>query len=316
MVATSATRDAANAQEFTDRVLEILGVAPEVITGDEEAWLSFTGATRELAGTPLAADACRRTWSPTSAAAPPSSSSAGPTREERAGSRGQQRPLGEHRLRPADRAAPARRPAARQRRSRPRSRTSTPRSSQAAAAVPAEKARTLVGLAGSVTTVAAIALGLDEYDSARIHHSRISAARVHEISWRPARDDASRTGGDPGHAPGPGGRDRRGRAHPRPDHDPVRLRRSPRQRARHPRRHRLVADPVHPAGLSLLAPDGQATRRRRRRRWRAARPRSARSPPARLTCRSSPPGSRSAVPAPAGQLAGGGRGHPPQVLPR
>ena len=57
MVATSATRDAANAQEFTDRVLEILGVAPEVITGDEEAWLSFTGATRELAGSPLA-DEC------------------------------------------------------------------------------------------------------------------------------------------------------------------------------------------------------------------------------------------------------------------
>src|ERR1700761_66618 len=56
MVATSATRDAANSQEFTDRVFDILGTAPEVITGDEEAWLSFTGATRELAGTPLAAE--------------------------------------------------------------------------------------------------------------------------------------------------------------------------------------------------------------------------------------------------------------------
>jgi exopolyphosphatase/guanosine-5'-triphosphate,3'-diphosphate pyrophosphatase len=55
MVATSATRDAANSQEFTDRVLGVLGVPPEVITGDEEAWLSFTGATRELSGTPLAA---------------------------------------------------------------------------------------------------------------------------------------------------------------------------------------------------------------------------------------------------------------------
>src|SRR6202012_4891647 len=54
MVATSATRDAANSAEFTDRVVAILGVAPEVITGDEEAWLSFTGATRELAWTPLA----------------------------------------------------------------------------------------------------------------------------------------------------------------------------------------------------------------------------------------------------------------------
>lgn len=48
IVATSATRDAANAQEFSDRVVEILGVAPEVIGGDEEAMLSFTGATRGL----------------------------------------------------------------------------------------------------------------------------------------------------------------------------------------------------------------------------------------------------------------------------
>jgi len=59
MVATSATRDAENSQEFVDRVKEVLGVAPEVVTGDEEASLSFTGATREIAGTPLAqADCC------------------------------------------------------------------------------------------------------------------------------------------------------------------------------------------------------------------------------------------------------------------
>ena len=49
MVATSATRDAANADEFTQRVTEVLGVAPEVLTGPEEALLSFTGATAELA---------------------------------------------------------------------------------------------------------------------------------------------------------------------------------------------------------------------------------------------------------------------------
>ena len=33
-----------------------------------------------------------------------------------------------------------------------------------------------------MTTVAAIALGLDEYDPVRIHHSRISAAQVHEVA--------------------------------------------------------------------------------------------------------------------------------------
>jgi len=48
MVATSATRDAANAAEFVRGVTGILGVAPEVLSGDEEARLSFTGATAEL----------------------------------------------------------------------------------------------------------------------------------------------------------------------------------------------------------------------------------------------------------------------------
>ncbi len=45
-------------------------------------------------------------------------------------------------------------------------------------------AQTLVGLAGSVTTVAGIALDLPFYDSARIHHSRISAADIHAVTER------------------------------------------------------------------------------------------------------------------------------------
>src|SRR5580693_1687525 len=48
MVATSATRDADNAAEFVRLVKEVLGVGPEVLTGAEEALLSFTGATAEL----------------------------------------------------------------------------------------------------------------------------------------------------------------------------------------------------------------------------------------------------------------------------
>src|SRR5580693_8356988 len=52
MVATSATRDAANAAEFVRMVKEVLGVAPEVLTGAQEAVLSFTGATAELAAGP------------------------------------------------------------------------------------------------------------------------------------------------------------------------------------------------------------------------------------------------------------------------
>src|SRR5262249_7251916 len=50
MVATSATRDARNAAEFRDMVTAVLGAPPEVVSGDEEARLSFTGAVRDLPG--------------------------------------------------------------------------------------------------------------------------------------------------------------------------------------------------------------------------------------------------------------------------
>jgi len=48
--ATSAARDAANAAEFADGVRARMGVEPEVVTGDEEARLSYVGATRTLLG--------------------------------------------------------------------------------------------------------------------------------------------------------------------------------------------------------------------------------------------------------------------------
>lgn len=47
-VATSAARDASNSDEFFDRAEEILGVRPELLSGEEEARLSFDGATAEL----------------------------------------------------------------------------------------------------------------------------------------------------------------------------------------------------------------------------------------------------------------------------
>ena len=46
--ATSAARDAENAQAFVDGVRDLVGVAPEVLDGEQEARLSFTGATRDL----------------------------------------------------------------------------------------------------------------------------------------------------------------------------------------------------------------------------------------------------------------------------
>lgn len=52
-VATSATRDAQNRQEFEDTIESILGVRPEVISGVEEADLSFLAATSMTARTDL-----------------------------------------------------------------------------------------------------------------------------------------------------------------------------------------------------------------------------------------------------------------------
>ena len=47
-VATSASRDARNRQVFVDGIQNLIGVEPEVITGDEEAALSFAGASSVL----------------------------------------------------------------------------------------------------------------------------------------------------------------------------------------------------------------------------------------------------------------------------
>ena len=51
-----------------------------------------------------------------------------------------------------------------------------------AGAIPVRQAQTLIGLAGSVTTVAGIAMRLPAYDAARIHHARVSAAEAHEVT--------------------------------------------------------------------------------------------------------------------------------------
>jgi exopolyphosphatase/guanosine-5'-triphosphate,3'-diphosphate pyrophosphatase len=196
MVATSATRDAANSQEFTDRVVEILGVTPEVITGDEEAWLSFTGATSELAGTPLAAE-CPPPYLVIDIGGGSTEFVLGGTGEADVRSRmsrgevsGGETSRGQVQGRSVDIGCV--RMTERHLHGDPPAQTEIANAvrdidaalDQAAEAVPAEKAATLVGLAGSVTTVAGIALGLHEYDSARIHHSRISAAQVHDISGR------------------------------------------------------------------------------------------------------------------------------------
>ena len=48
IAATSAVRDAANRDAYVDRVVELTGVRPEVVPGEDEARLSYLGATSQL----------------------------------------------------------------------------------------------------------------------------------------------------------------------------------------------------------------------------------------------------------------------------
>jgi exopolyphosphatase / guanosine-5'-triphosphate,3'-diphosphate pyrophosphatase len=178
MVATSATRDAANAAEFTAGVTQILGAAPEVLTGSQEAALSFAGATAELAG--RAADGAQ-------IAAPYLVTDiGGGSTEFVLGGAGPE--AGELAACSVDIGCV--RLTERHLHSDPPTEAEIAAATadidaavgRAAAAVQAGRARTLVGLAGSVTTVAGIALALPAYDPSRIHHARIPAGQVHEVS--------------------------------------------------------------------------------------------------------------------------------------
>jgi exopolyphosphatase / guanosine-5'-triphosphate,3'-diphosphate pyrophosphatase len=167
MVATSASRDAENREDFRSMVRTVLGVEPEVVTGDEEAALSFDGATRDL------------------------DPSAGPFLVMDIGGGSTELVLGTTSV-----------TAARSvdvgcvRLTERHLHSDPPTESEVAAAVadvdaaidhvrevvPVAQARTAIGLAGSVTTVAALALGLPSYDAVRIHLSVVSAADVRRVT--------------------------------------------------------------------------------------------------------------------------------------
>lgn len=176
-VATSASRDAENRDEFVQGVVAILGVEPEVISGDQEAEFSFTGATREL----VSHGHLERPFLVVDIGGGSTEFVVGDdhVRAARSVDIGCVR-LTERHLAVdgalTDPPTQAQIAAVR--------RDIEAALDQAAETVPLSEARTLVGLAGSVTTVAAIALGLPEYDSAAIHHSRITYDQVREITHR------------------------------------------------------------------------------------------------------------------------------------
>ena len=66
----------------------------------------------------------------------------------------------------------------------------------------ATEAATLVGLAGTITTVAAIELGLPEYDPERIHHFHLTRAAAEDVFRTLATENAEQRAHNPGLEPG------------------------------------------------------------------------------------------------------------------
>jgi exopolyphosphatase/guanosine-5'-triphosphate,3'-diphosphate pyrophosphatase len=165
--ATSATRDATNRHLFVDGVRERLGIEPEVISGEEEAALSFAGAIQDFQesdGPFLVVDIGGGSTEfvfGTSKVESAKSVNIGCVR------------MSERHF-AQDPATQAQVDAARA--------DIVQAIAEAATIVPITKAKTLIAVAGTATTVAAAVLNLSEYDRYAIHLSRISAEQTHAAS--------------------------------------------------------------------------------------------------------------------------------------
>jgi len=170
MVATSATRDATNRESFVTGVERVLGVTPEVLSGTAEAALSFVGATRELRGSGIQSMSDQPPYLVVDIGGGSTEAVLGT--DEVVASRsvdvGCVRLTERHLL--DDPPTPAQVAAAEA--------DIDAALDLVAADVPLASARTLVGVAGTVTTVAAIALGLPAYDPDAIHGARVTSDQV------------------------------------------------------------------------------------------------------------------------------------------
>ncbi|MBV8692466.1 MAG: Ppx/GppA family phosphatase [Actinobacteria bacterium] len=184
MTATSAARDATNRDDFFVPAKEIIGVAPELLSGDDEARLSFLGATAELDpadGPFLVVDigggstefavgttepvgmvstdmGCVRLTEKFLHGDPPEP-------EELANAIGVVRDI----LDEVRRDVPA-----------------------------IDEAKRFVGLAGTVTTMAAVEIGLAEYDHDRIHHFVLTHDAAEDVFRTLATEPRSRRIHNPG----------------------------------------------------------------------------------------------------------------------
>jgi exopolyphosphatase/guanosine-5'-triphosphate,3'-diphosphate pyrophosphatase len=188
MAATSAVRDSANSDEFLSAATDVVGVAPEILTGFEEAELSFIGATAELDaqdGPFLVVDIGGGSTEFAVGAASMSgglSVQMGCVRmtekyiehdpalpEELTNCLAEVRGLLDDVVREVPQASLASR---------------------------------LVGLAGTVSTTAAVELGLAEYDRSRIHHFTLTKEAVEDVFRTLATEDKESRLDNPGMEPG------------------------------------------------------------------------------------------------------------------
>ena len=175
MTATSATRDAENRADFTTMVRRTLGQEPEVITGMEEAELTFAGAVGELepaTGPFLVVDiGGGSTELVVGRLAGPAGTEAdiiGAVSLDIGCVRITERILRSDPPTPPERAAAAD--------------WISPQLKSALDALPIRTVRRVVPVSGTATTVAAAALKLPRYDAARIHLSRIPVDDVHAVT--------------------------------------------------------------------------------------------------------------------------------------
>ena len=165
--ATSATRDATNRHLFVDGVRERLGIEPEVISGEEEATLSFIGAIQDLSLSDapflvvdIGGGSTEFVFGTTHVEFAKSVNIGCVRMTERHFTSDPIQANDIEKARSDIQAAIA----------------------IAGAVVPITTAKTLIAVAGTATTVAAAALNLPEYDRYAIHLARITAAQVHKAS--------------------------------------------------------------------------------------------------------------------------------------
>ncbi|GAA4560314.1 Ppx/GppA phosphatase family protein [Pseudonocardia xishanensis] len=169
MVATSATRDAENREDFFGMVRDTLGIEAEVISGDEEARLSFQGAVGDL-------DPDDGPFVVTDVGGGSTEVVVGTAADGVRAARSVD--VGSVRL--TERCLPGDPPAA----------SDVEKAREIAHAiledafreVPVEGVRTWVGVAGTITTLSGIAQDLPKYDPERVHLSVLTRQDVHRVA--------------------------------------------------------------------------------------------------------------------------------------